>query len=119
MQNIEQKVFRQRALIEVKVNIELTEDVLKNFLKGLANHLNLRIYGGPIVYSTKGVGGKEINQGFDGFCSLIESGISISVWSSVKLVSVILHTCKGFKVEEAVRFTKEFFKATKIAYKEF
>jgi S-adenosylmethionine/arginine decarboxylase-like enzyme len=119
MQNIEPRVFRQRALIEAKASIKITKGVVKEYLKGLANHLELRIYGGPIAYSTHDSGGKKINQGLDGFCSLIDSGISISTWNSTNLVAVLMHTCKKFKVEDAVKFTKKFFKAKKIVYKEF
>ena len=118
MKNIEPKVFRQRVLIEAKTGIEITKDTVKNYLQGLANYLNLRTYGGPIVYSTGGIG-KEINQGFDGFVALIDSGISISVWAPVKFIAVLVHTCKKFEAEEAVKFTKGFFKATEIVYKEF
>ncbi len=118
MRDIEPKIFRQRAVIEAKIGIEVTKEAVEKYLKGLTDHLQLRIYGGPIVYST-GSAGKEINQGFDGFCALVESGISISVWSNAKLIAVLVHTCKNFEVEKAVEFTKKFFKATDIVWKEF
>ena len=76
MKDIEPEVFRQRALVEAKVGINITENVVKEYLSSLVKHLKLRSYGGPIVYFTGGVG-KEINQGFDGFIALIDSGISI------------------------------------------
>jgi len=121
MKDIEPKVFRQRALIEAKINIEVTEDTLKQYLKGLADYLQLRICGSPAVYSTEaeGVGEKYVNQGFDGFVPLVDSGISISVWVPVKFIAVLLHACKQFQIDKAVEFTKKFFKTTDIVYKEF
>ena len=119
MEDIEPKVFRQRALIEAKIDIEITEDTIKQYLKGLADYLELRIYGGPVIYSTHGVGGKPVNQGFDGFVALVDSGISISAWVPMKFIAVSIHTCKQFQTDKAVEFTKNFFKATEIVYKEF
>ena len=119
MKDIEPKVFRQRLLVEAKIDIKVTESVVEDYLRKLAEHLELRIYGNPVVYSTSDTGGKEINQGFDGFVPLIDSGISISVWSSVKFIVVLIHTCKRFEVNRALDFTKTFFRATEIVHKEF
>ena len=118
MKDIEPRVFRQRMLIEAKIGIEVRAETVKEFLNGIADHLDLKVYGEPVVYSTGGLG-KEINQGFDGFVPLIDSGISISVWVPVNFIAVLVHTCKKFDPEKAAKFTKEFFKATQIASKEF
>ena len=119
MKDLEPKVFRQRALIEAKINIEVTKNTIEDYLKGLTDYLQLRIYSDPIVYSTSGVSGKEVNQGFDAFVPLIDSGISISAWVNMKFIAVLIHTCKQFQVEKAVEFTKKYFKTTEIVYKEF
>ena len=118
MKDIEPRIFRQRMLIEAKIGIYVAPDMLKKYLKGIAGHLELGAYGEPAVYSTGGIG-KEINQGFGGFIPLVDSGISISTWASVKFIAVIIHTCKKFEPGKAAEYTKKFFSATEIAYKEF
>ena len=119
MEDIAPNVFRQRAVIEAKIGIEVTAETVNDYLQGVADHLQMRIYAGPYSYSTDGLEGSETNNGYDGFAALYESGISVSLWTNEKLVSIILHTCKKFEVEKAVEFTRDFFKATDIAYKEF
>jgi S-adenosylmethionine/arginine decarboxylase-like enzyme len=112
MKNIAPDIFRQRLLIEAYYTIEVTSDLVKEFLLSLAKTLQLRTYGEPIVFSPKTGMGAEDNQGFDGFVPLIDSGISIYVWSKSQFLSVVLYTCKGFNTEEALSYTKEFFQLT-------
>ena len=72
------------------------------------NRAILRTYGPPIIHTTGGAG-KAINEGFDGFVPLIDSGIYISVWSSAKFLSTILYTCAEFDEEKGVSLVKEVF----------
>jgi S-adenosylmethionine decarboxylase len=69
----------------------------------------LRTYGDPIVHTTGGAG-KEVNEGFDGFVPLIDSGIYISVWVNPKFLSTIIYTCGEFDSERAVTTIKDFFR---------
>lgn len=112
MKNIAPEIFRQRLLIEAYYTIDVTQDLVKDFLLGLAKALHLRTYGEPIVFAPSSGMGKEDNQGFDGFVPLIDSGISIYVWSKSRFVSVVLYTCKGFDNQEALKYTTEFFQIT-------
>ncbi|MBX3708923.1 MAG: S-adenosylmethionine decarboxylase, partial [Gammaproteobacteria bacterium] len=57
---------------------------------------------------------KEENQGFDAFLPLIDSGISISIWSKEMFFSIILYTCKNFNEHDAVAFIKDYFQAASI-----
>lgn len=75
--------------------------------------LGLRIYSDPVVYSPAGEG-QEINQGYDGFVALIDSGISIYVWERAKFMSAVIYTCKGFDADHAVKFTREFFETNEL-----
>lgn len=72
----------------------------------------------PIIFSPGGIG-KEENQGFDAFVPLIDSGISVYVWSNKKFVSLILYTCKSFDSQKAIEFTKDFFKIEEVISDEF
>lgn len=111
MQNIAPEVYRQRLLIEGFYERTIDKDAMEHFLLGLADALDLRTYGKPIVFSPETGMGSEANAGFDAFVPLIDSGISAYIWSAEKFFSILLYTCKGFDVEDAQTFTKQFFNA--------
>lgn len=52
--------------------------------------------------------GKEENQGFDAFLPLIDSGISVYVWTAARFVATVLFTCKPFDAAAAAEFTTDF-----------
>ncbi|HUX79919.1 MAG TPA: S-adenosylmethionine decarboxylase [Alphaproteobacteria bacterium] len=110
MKNIAPHIYRQRLMIEAFYTIEVTKEMLDAYLRGVAEHLNLKIYGDPIIFSPATGMGKEENQGFDAFVPLIDSGISAYVWSSSKFFSVLFYTCKSFDEQKAIEYTKDFFK---------
>ena len=61
MENIAPDIFRQRLLVEGFYTIPIEADVVKTFLLDLAQALDLRIYGDPIVFSpTSGMGKDEV-----------------------------------------------------------
>jgi hypothetical protein len=78
-------------------------------LQGVAAHLGLRTYGRPAIFAPAGAGRDE-NQGFDAFLPLIDSGISLYVWTGLRFLSGILFTCKLFDEHSAIQYTSDFFK---------
>lgn len=118
MKNIAPNIVRQRLLIEANYSIDVSHKEVKNYLLDIARELNLMTYGDPIIHSPSGQG-KEENQGFDAFIPLIDSGISLYVWSNAKFMSCVLYTCKEFSVDKAVQFTKKFFKTKELEFQEF
>lgn len=108
MKKLAPQIVRQRLLIEGFYSIEVTRDNLRGYLLGVAKHLNLRTYGEPTIFSPSGLG-KEENQGFDAFIPLIDSGISVYIWSKEKFLSIILYTCKNFDETAAIEYTKKYF----------
>ncbi|MEI7477300.1 MAG: S-adenosylmethionine decarboxylase [bacterium] len=50
---------------------------------------------------------------------LIDSGISVYVWSNSKFLSLIIYTCKDFDAQKAADFTKEFWGIETIEKMEF
>jgi hypothetical protein len=111
-------IFRQRLLMEGIYTVAVDRDVLAHYLSGLAAHLGMRAYGEAVIYSPAGLG-KEENQGFDAFLPLIDSGIAAYVWSSARLFSIVLYTCKSFDAARALAFTREFFAAQAVESMEF
>jgi hypothetical protein len=63
------------------------------------------------VHQTGGEG-KAVNQGFDAFVPLIDSGIYLSLWAGPRFVSVILYTCAEFDEAKATELTRAFFQLT-------
>jgi len=118
MKNIAPDIFRKRMLIEGYYNIDITEETIKKFFSFITSHLSLRMYGAPIVHATSGMG-KEINQGYDAFVPLIDSGIYIGVWANRKFLSMVIYTCKDFDGNEALRLTKLFFQINQAEHKLF
>jgi len=118
MKNIAKGIFRQRLLMEGHYEISVNETVIEKYFVAICEHLNLKMYGKPIIFSP-GDGGKKENQGYDAFVPLIDSGISVYVWTNKKFVSIILYTCKGFNSDEASAFTKSFFKLKELVSEEF
>jgi hypothetical protein len=102
------EVFRKRLLVEGYFSREVSAVAVREYLLGLAAHLSLRTYGEPIVFSPSTGMGRADNAGFDGFVPLIDSGISVYVWSVARFFSAVVYTCKDFDSAEAIAFTKAF-----------
>lgn len=118
MKDIAPSITRQRLLIEAIYSIEVDQRVITDYLNNLAQELNLRVYGQPIIHSPSGEG-KEENQGFDAFIPLIDSGIALYVWTNKKFLSCVIYTCKKFSKEKAVQFTQSYFKTSQMEHEEF
>ena len=118
MRDLAPEIVRQRLLIEGIYSINVNRETVESFLLGIASHLDLRTYGTPIIHAPSGLG-KEENEGFDAFIPLIDSGISLYVWSSKKFFAAVLFTCKAFDTERAVSYTTECFGASEIEHRLF
>ncbi len=118
MRDLAPQISRQRLLIEGLYSVNIDQTVVESYLLGIASHLDLRTYGTPTVYAPGGLG-KEENEGFDAFIPLIDSGISLYVWSSAKFFASVLFTCKKFDTDRALRYTSEFFRASEIEHQLF
>ena len=113
MKDLAPNIVRKRFLLEGYYKESIDESVIEDYFSKICEKLSLRIYGKPIIFSPEGMG-KEGNQGYDAFVPLIDSGISLYVWSSEKFLSCIIYTCKDFDEKLALEFSKEFFKIDEI-----
>lgn len=118
MKIIAPDIKRQRLLIEGYYEIDADEQGIRDYFDKITKELNLRMYGAPIIFCPGGEG-KEENQGYDAFVPLIDSGISVYVWTNAKFVSLIIYTCKDFDENMALESTKSFFKITELHFKSF
>jgi S-adenosylmethionine decarboxylase len=108
MRDLAPEVTRQRLIIEGYYTIDVDESRVDGFLHGVAEQLGLRTYGRSAIFAPAGQGRGE-NQGFDAFLPLIDSGISLYVWTGPRFASVILFTCKAFDEQAAIDYTRDFF----------
>ena len=111
-------IVRQRLLMEGYYGIDVDEGAIERYFAGISEFLGLQMYGRPTIFSTGGRG-REENQGYDAFAPLVDSGISVYVWTNKRFVSVVLYTCKGFGSERAVRFTRDFLEISEMVSQEF
>jgi len=118
MTKLAPEIVRQRFMIEGYYDIAVDESIIKDFFQRLTQALNLRTYGEAIIFAPESLG-KEGNQGYDAFIPLIDSGISLYVWSTHKFMSVVIYTCKAFDTKVAHKTTTEFFKLGQHETKEF
>lgn len=118
MKNIAPEIMRQRLLIEGFYKGEIHKPEIEKYFQTITEKLQLRMYGEPIIFSPGGEG-KEENQGYDAFAPLIDSGISLYIWTSSKFFSLIIYTCKEFDAEKAKAVTQNFFAAEAVESMEF
>lgn len=119
MENLAPEIVRQRLLIEGLYRIDVDETTIKDFFNKLINELGLRAYAEPTIFVPDGMG-REENSGYDAFIPLIDSGISLYLWTgTTKFVSCIIFTCKKFDEQKALEVTKNFFKISKAVHRSF
>ena len=118
MRDLAPDITRQRILVEGYYTIDVDEDVIRAFFATLTDRLGLRTYETPIVFAPRGEG-REENAGYDAFVPLIDSGISLYVWSGPKFLSVVAFTCKSFDAETAVAVTRDFFAMAQLEHLSF
>jgi S-adenosylmethionine/arginine decarboxylase-like enzyme len=113
MRDLAPDIVRQRLLIEGVYAAEVDRASVEAYLAGIAAALGLRTYGKAIVHSPGGEGKAE-NAGYDAFLPLIDSGISLYVWTERRFFAAVLFTCKRFDADQAVDFTARHFAASAI-----
>ena len=118
MRDLAPQIVRQRLLIEGLYTVDVDRQAVESYLLGVAAHLGLRTYGSPIIHAPGGLG-KDMNEGFDAFVPLIDSGISLYVWSSVKLFATVIFSCKAFDTEKALQYTSDYFRAAEMEHQMF
>jgi len=112
------QITRQRLLIEGYYSAKIGRREIGKYFRTITAKLKLRMYCKPIIFSPAGMGKGE-NQGYDAFAPLIDSGISVYVWSGAKFASIVIYTCKNFDEKAAVDATRKFFRMGKAHSKSF
>ncbi len=120
MKNIEPRVKRQRLVIEARYSNVIDKEIVKKYLFGLAEELEMTIHPDlkePIITSATGKS-NPIHDGWEGVIFWVESGASIYVWERLNFLTVDIYTCKYFENKKAVDFTAKFFKTTELEWRD-
>lgn len=72
--SIAPEIYRQRLMVEGHFMVFVFGDTIRDYFHRLTVELALRTYGDPAIHRTSGQG-RELNEGFDGFVPLVDSGI--------------------------------------------
>lgn len=115
MKDLAPEITRVRLLVEGFYSGAMDKIRVEGYLLGVADELGLGVYGTPTIHSPAGTGSAH-NQGFDAFIPLVDSGISLYVWSQQCFFSALLYTCKSFDIDAACRFTQQYFEAPRIEH---
>lgn len=102
------EIFRKRLLIEGFFRGEVSPEILEHYFEHTTRSLGLRTYGPSIIHRTSGEG-QAVNEGYDAFVPLIDSGIYIAVWVNPRFLSTIIYTCRAFDEDKAVIALDEVF----------
>lgn len=113
MRNLAPEIYRQRAVIEGYPIAPLKASEIKEYLKKLSDVLKMKTLIEPVTH-------RSDLYGEAAWIHWETSGAHFYAWDVPRLFfSVDIYTCKEFDVKDAVEFTKKYFNATDIAYREF
>ena len=90
MRNIEPRVYRQRLIVECKLdkNFKITEEIVRRYLTTLTNELRMSLIHGPIVGSWAKDYKPDKYDGVEGFVAWIESGAHFHSWERYNFITL-------------------------------
>lgn len=110
--NLAPDLVRQRVIIEGTTDKIVEPEEIKRYLDELAKVTKMEKLSGPYAYSAH-------DMGYGGWIHWKTSGASFYSYPTDKpLFTVDCYTCKPFSGEEAAEFTKKFFSAIELVWKE-
>ena len=113
MKDLAPDIYRQRLVIEGYPEKPISDEEIKRYLSALSIEIDMKQLIEPVT-------DRSDLYGWAGWIHWETSGAHLYAWEQPKLFfSVDIYTCKAFKPEDAVAFTKDFFNASEIVYKEF
>lgn len=108
MENLAPHIFRKRLIIEGTTEINLTEQIIRDYLKALTYMLGMIPLTEPVMHRSE-------KYGWAGWIHWETSGCHIYAWNAPDLFfSVDIYTCKNFDAKVALYFTEDFFGSLRI-----
>ena len=110
--NLASNLIRQRVIIEGTTKKIVKPEEIKKYLLKSAKITGMEVMSGPFAYSAH-------EMGFGGWIHWKSSGSHFySYPTKPPLFTVDAYTCKPFNIKKLVEFTKKYFKAIEIVWKE-
>ena len=106
------EIFRKRAVIEGYPAQPITSEQIKEYLEMLSDVCGMKTLAAPTMH-------RSDTFGWAGWIHWETSGAHFYAWDQPRLFfSVDIYTCKQFSIEKAAEFTKEYFRASRIVYRD-
>jgi len=113
MEDLAPEIYRQRLVIEGYPREAINDKQIKTYLSQLSNEIDMHELLEPVTH-------RSDRFGWAGWIHWETSGAHFYAWEQPRLFfSVDIYTCKQFSPDRAVKFTEDFFKTDRIAFKEF
>jgi hypothetical protein len=113
MVDLAPEIYRQRLVIEGLVEAPIGAQQIEQYLSELSDVLEMVTLLAPVTHQSD-------TYGWAGWIHWETSGAHFYGWDQPRLFfSVDIYTCKAFPAPRAVSFTRDFFAATKVSYREF
>ena len=112
LEDLAPQIYRQRLIVEGYPSFQIKEAHIKTYLSELSTVCGMVRLGDPVTSQSQ-------EFGWAGWIHWETSGAHFYAWDQpILFFSSDIYTCKAFSSEAAVNFTKEFFKADRIVFKE-
>lgn len=113
MVDLAPEIYRQRLVVEGLVTEPIGAEQIATYLSQLSGVLEMVTLLEPVTHQSD-------TYGWAGWIHWETSGAHFYGWDQPRLFfSVDIYTCKAFSAERAVDFTRDFFRATDVVYREF
>ena len=113
MVDLAPEIYRQRLVVEGLVTEPIGAEQISTYLSRLSGILEMVTLLEPVTHQSD-------TYGWAGWIHWETSGAHFYGWDQPRLFfSVDIYTCKAFSAERAVDFTRDFFSATEVVYREF
>jgi hypothetical protein len=110
MKDLAPEIYRQRAIIEGYPNQPLKASEIKKYLTGLSEAIEMIALTDPVTH-------RSDTYGEAAWIHWETSGAHFYAWDQPRLFfSVDIYTCKAFRVEDAIEYTKKFFNINHVEY---
>lgn len=116
--NLAPKIVRQRVVIEGTTKKLITPAQIRRYLNDLAKVTNMEILSPPKIYTAHELGyGGWVHWRTSG-CAFYSYSTGSPLFTKNPFFTVDCYTCKPFDAKEAAEFTRRFFNAIELVWKE-
>jgi S-adenosylmethionine/arginine decarboxylase-like enzyme len=113
MVDLAPEIYRQRLVVEGLVTEPISAAQIEDYLSQLSVVVDMVTLIRPVTHQSD-------KYGWAGWIHWETSGAHFYGWDEPRLFfSVDIYTCKAFSAQRAVEFTRDYFNATRVEYREF